>query len=147
MDSKALAGSAGEGNRGERESAGRGKARGEGKHSYDPSLAEVVSGEVLAVKDVETKSGKMNGAGLQLATSGGQLLVFLGPHIYVDLQNIRISAGDKVAIKGVKIVTEGQILLVASEVRRGNEVLKLRDDKGLPLWGGDGSGPRGGRRN
>ncbi|HUJ18840.1 MAG TPA: DNA-binding protein [Nitrospirota bacterium] len=116
---------------------GRGGSRGEGKQSYDPSRAEVVSGEVSSVKDIETKNGKMSGAGLELITSGGQLLVFLGPHVYVDLQNIRISVGDKVDIKGVKTAADGQALFIAGEVRKGDEVLKLRDDKGVPLWAGN----------
>jgi hypothetical protein len=118
---------------------GRGGSRGEGKQGYEPSMAEVVSGDVFAVKDIETKNGKMNGAGLELTTSSGQILVFLGPHIYVDFQNILISAGDKVAITGVKTMVDGQTLLVAGEVRKGNEVLKLRDDKGSPLWSKGGS--------
>ncbi len=119
---------------------GRGGMRGEGQRMYDPSQAEIVSGEVIAVKDIEAKKGKMSGVGLELNADGQTLLVYLGPHIYVDLQNIRVSAGDNVEIKGVRVVIDGQQALIAGEVRKGGEVLQLRDNNGTPLWAGTQGG-------
>ncbi|HUI67129.1 MAG TPA: DNA-binding protein [Nitrospirota bacterium] len=115
---------------------GRGGMKSEGQQKYDPSQVEIVSGEVAAVKDIETRNGKTSGVGLELNTGGQNLLVYLGPHIYVDLQNVRIVPGDKVEVKGVQTVLDGQIIYLAGEVRKGDEVLKLRDDKGAPLWTG-----------
>jgi hypothetical protein len=116
---------------------GRGGTKGQGQPKYDPSQVEIVSGEVAAVKDIETRNGKASGVGLELNTGGQNLLVYLGPHIYVDLQNVRIVPGDKVEVKGVKTALDGQIILLAGEVNKGDEVLKLRDDKGAPLWAGN----------
>ena len=65
------------------------------------------------------------------------LLVYLGPHLYVDLQNVRIAPGDKVEVKDVKTAFDGRPIVLAGEVRRGDEVLKHRDDKGSPLWYGN----------
>jgi hypothetical protein len=107
-----------------------------GQPKYDPSQVEIVNGEVVVVKDIETRNGKMSGVGLELNTGGQNLLVYLGPHIYVDLQNVTIAGGDKVEIKGVKTALDGQIIFLAGEVRKGDEVLTLRDDKGIPLWAG-----------
>jgi hypothetical protein len=116
---------------------GRGGTKSEGQQKYDTSQVETVSGEVAAVKDIETKNGKTSGVGLELNTGGQNLLVYLGPHIYVDLQNVSIIPGDNVEIKGVKITLEGQIILLAGEVRKDGEVLKLRDNNGAPLWAGN----------
>lgn len=116
---------------------GRGGMKSEGQPKYDPSQVEIVSGEVAEVKDIETRSGKTSGVGLELNTDGQNLLVYLGPHIYVDLQNVRIAAGDKVEVKGVKTALDGQIIFLAGEVKRGDEVLQLRDDNGAPLWAGN----------
>jgi hypothetical protein len=124
---------------------GRGGMKSQGQQKYDPSQMTIVSGEVIAVKDVETKSGKTSGVGLELNTDGQNLLVYLGPHIYVDLQNVRIVPGDNVEVKGVKTALDGQIIFIAGEVRKGVEVLMLRDDKGTPLWAGNKQ--QGGRRN
>ncbi|HTP06263.1 MAG TPA: DNA-binding protein [Nitrospirota bacterium] len=109
----------------------------EGQQKYDSSQVEMASGEVAAVKDIETRNGKTSGVGLELNTGGQNLLVYLGPHIYVDLQSVRIIQGDKVEVKGVKTAIDGQIIFLAGQVRKGDEVLKLRDDKGAPLWAGN----------
>jgi len=116
---------------------GRGGMKGQGQQKYDPSQVTIVSGEVAAVKDVETKNGKTSGVGLELNTDGQTLLVYLGPHIYVDLQNVRIVPGDNVEVKGVKTALDGQIIFFAGEVRKGDAVLQLRDDNGVPLWAGN----------
>ena len=115
----------------------RGGMKSEGQQKYDPSQVEIVSEEVTAVKEVETRNGKMSGVGLGVNTGSQNLLVYLGPHIYVDLQNVRIVPGDKVEVKGVKTALNGQIMFLAGEVDKGGEVLKLRDDEGAPLWAGN----------
>ena len=116
----------------------------DGQKKYDASQTEIVTGEVTALKDIETRNGKTSGAGLELNTGSQNLLVYLGPHIYVDMQNVTINAGDKVEVKGVKVLLDGQQAVIAGEVRKGIEVLKLRDDTGAPLWGGKGHGGHGG---
>ena len=121
---------------------GRGSMKSDEQQKYDSSQTEIVAGEVTAVKDIETRNGKTSGAGLELDTGSQNLLVFLGPHIYVDTQNVTISAGDKVEVKGVKVLLDGRQAFIAGEVRKGDEVLKLRDDTGAPLWGGRGHGGR-----
>ncbi len=116
---------------------GRGGGTGQGQPKYDPSQEEILSGDVAVVKDIETRSGKMTGTGLELQSDGQNIIVYLGPHIYVDLQNVKIGPGDNVEIKGVKTFVDGQVYFLAGEVRKGNDVLKLRDDKGRSLWAGN----------
>jgi len=41
-----------------------------------------------------------------------------------------------VKVKGSRIRYEGQPTLIAGEVRKGEQILKLRDDNGIPLWAG-----------
>jgi hypothetical protein len=43
---------------------------------------------------------------------------------------------DKVEIKGHRIYDRGEAAIVTSEVKKGGELLKLRDDSGLPFWKG-----------
>ncbi len=119
---------------------GRGGSRGEERGNYDPTQAESVRGQVIAVKDFESRNGKMTGVGLELQTDSEPLLVYLGPHIYVDLQNVRINEGDSVEVVGVRILLDGRPALLAGQVRKGDEVLRLRDDKGVPLWTGKRQG-------
>jgi len=41
-----------------------------------------------------------------------------------------------VEVKGSRISIQGQPTIIACEVKKGNNVLKLRDDRGMPLWAG-----------
>ncbi len=113
-------------------------SKGESGPAYDPAQAVVVSGEVVEVRDIEMNE-KISGEGLLLATSAGDILVFLGPHIYVDFQHVNIEHGDKIDIKGVNTIVEGQSIFLAGEVIKGFADLQLRDDKGQPLWRTAGS--------
>lgn len=37
---------------------------------------------------------------------------------------------------GSRISFEGNPAIIAAEVKKGDEVLKLRDEKGVPFWSG-----------
>jgi hypothetical protein len=45
-----------------------GGQRGGGQPVYDPSKAETVTGQVIEVKDIEVKNGKITGVSLELNT-------------------------------------------------------------------------------
>lgn len=113
---------------------GRGGSRGEELGNYDPTQTEVVRGQVISVQDFESRKGKVTGVGVELQADSEPLFVYLGPHIYVDLQNVRINEGDRVEVIGVRILLDGRPALLAGQVRKGDEVLRLRDDRGVPLW-------------
>ena len=49
---------------------------------------------------------------------------------------MQLGVGDRVDIRGSRVSVEGKPTLIAAEVRKGNETLRLRDDQGLPLWRG-----------
>jgi Glu-tRNA(Gln) amidotransferase subunit E-like FAD-binding protein len=57
---------------------------------------------------------------------------------------MKIKAGDKVEVKGVKAVRMGQDVFIAAEVKKNGEILKLRDENGVPFWAGwrGAGGPR-----
>ncbi len=112
---------------------------------YDPSKAETVSGEVVAVKEFTSRNGMRQGVGLDLKTAGGSLLVHLGPKDFLSSQPLKFAAGDQVEVTGVKSVRRWGEVFMAGEVKKGGEVLKLRDEKGLPVWAG--TGPRCNKMN
>jgi len=103
---------------------------------YDPSKAEMVSGEVISVEQITPMRRMGMGIGFKLNTGKETLLVHLGPQWYIERQDIKITAGDKVEVKGVKAVRMGQDIFIAGEVKKGSEVLKLRDENGIPAWAG-----------
>jgi hypothetical protein len=46
--------------------------------------------------------------------------------------------GDKVEVTGSRVTYEGQPTIIAGEVKKGAQVLKLRDAAGVPVWAGQG---------
>jgi hypothetical protein len=102
---------------------------------YDAARAETVAGDVVSVDQVSPRG---QGIGLTLKTGGGTMKVHLGPQWYFERQGgLPIKAGDAVEVKGVRSFRRGDEVLIATEVKKGSDVLKLRDEKGVPLWAGE----------
>jgi hypothetical protein len=78
------------------------------------------------------------GAGVHMILKTGKetISVHLGPGWYLENQDVKIEAKDKVEVKGSKITFGGTPAIIAMEVKKGDEVLKLRDDAGYPVWAG-----------
>ena len=76
------------------------------------------------------------GVHLVVKTDKGDVSAHLGPQWYLENQDVKIEPKDKVEIKGSRVTMQGQPVLIAAEVKKGDEVLKLRDDAGIPLWAG-----------
>ncbi len=113
---------------------------GSGQH-LDPATLETVRGTVLEVQRSLSRSGAAyRGVHLLVETTSEQLTVDLGPEWYVDEQPVRVEAGDVVEIVGSRIMREGSASLVAVEVKKEEQILKLRHRDGTPLWSGKGIG-------
>jgi hypothetical protein len=103
---------------------------------YDPKTIETITGEVVSVSSITPNKGM--GAGVYMSVNTGKetLSVHLGPSWYVENQDVKIEPKDKVEVKGSKITFGGKPAIIAMEVKKGDEVLKLRDDAGFPVWAG-----------
>ena len=103
---------------------------------YDPKTVETVKGEITQVDLVTPMRGMSEGVHVVLKTDKGNLSVHLGPAWYLDHQDTQMAVGDRVEIRGSRITFDGKPALVAAEVHKGAETLRLRDDQGLPMWRG-----------
>jgi hypothetical protein len=102
---------------------------------WDAKTVETLSGEVVAVeKYVPGRGGTSYGVRLSLKTEKETVTVVLGPAWYIEEQRITFAANDKIEVKGSKMSIQGQPTIIAQEVKKDDKVLKLRDDKGAPLW-------------
>ena len=52
----------------------------------------------------------------------------------MEKQGLKITNLDKLRVTGSRISVQGKPALIAREVRKGSQVLKLRNDRGQPLW-------------
>jgi hypothetical protein len=103
---------------------------------YDAKTVETVTGEVVNVQTFTPRKGMGAGLHLQLKTDTETLPVHLGPVWYLENQDVRIEAKDVVDVKGSRVTFEGKPALIAVEVKKGDDTLRLRDQDGYPAWAG-----------
>lgn len=103
---------------------------------YDPKALETITGEVTAVDRIVPVKGMSGGVHINVKTDKETISVHLGPSWYLENQDVKIAAKDKVEVKGVRTTFAGKPAIIAAEVKKGDEVLKLRDDSGFPVWSG-----------
>jgi hypothetical protein len=48
----------------------------------------------------------------------------------------KIEKGDKIEVKGSRVTFAGKPAIIAAEVKKGDNILKLRDENGIPAWAG-----------
>ncbi len=119
--------------------AGRGRGHGHGAHAgrtFDPSAVTTVQGDVVEVATGQGPRGE--GVHLTLAVGSENLAVMVGPGSWLDQQPVKLSKGDRLEVKGSRTAFGGQPVLVAQEIRKGDQVLTLRDASGVPAWRGAG---------
>ena len=101
---------------------------------YDPKTVETISGEITAVDRITPAKGMSGGVHMTVKTDKETISVHLGPGFYIENQDVKLQAKDKVEVKGSRITFGGKPAIIAAEVKKGDEVLKLRDDAGFPAW-------------
>jgi hypothetical protein len=103
------------------------------QRNYDPKTVETIQGKVLSVEKTPSK-GRGYGVHLTLQTDKETIPVHLGPDWYIDKQTPKIEANDTITVTGSRVTIDGKPAIIAAQVKKGNEVLKLRDDNGVPAW-------------
>ena len=103
---------------------------------YNAQTMETISGEVANVDTITPIKGMSSGVHLLVKTDKETISVHLGPAWYIQRQDMKIMPGDKVEITGSRITFQGQPAIIAAEVKKGTETLKLRDENGFPVWSG-----------
>ncbi len=111
--------------------------RGTGQHSrnyYDLKNIETLNGRVVSVDTYPSRRGSSQGIHLLLNTGQEKVEVHLAPSWYLEDQNFEIAPKDQITITGSRINRHGEPEIIASQIKKGNETLRLRDNNGLPLW-------------
>ena len=106
------------------------------KKDFDSKTIKTISGQVIKVsRDREPGMGmEMR---LTVFTDKKEVLpVYLGPAFYIvgSEQAKPFKIGDYVTVTGSQITVRDESFMLATTVKRGNEVLRLRDKDGNPEW-------------
>ena len=103
------------------------------QRNYDPKTVETIQGNVVSVEKTPSK-GRAYGIHLILQTDKETIPVHLGPGWYVEKQTPRIEPNDTVTITGSRVTVGGKRAIIAAQVKKGKDILKLRDENGIPMW-------------
>ncbi len=101
---------------------------------FDPETVETLSGELVKM-DIIMPKGMSIGVQILLKTAKETVPVHLGPVWFMKKQKREIAPGDMIEITGSRVDSGGNEVIMASQVKKGDKSLKLRDDKGVPVWG------------
>lgn len=110
-----------------------------GPPDFSPQKLVTVKGTVALVQE---QSGAGPGGArhtilmLSLKTDTGMVGVHLGPSAYFKAENISFKEGEVLEVTGAQMTTPTGIMLLASQIKQGDRVLKLRDEQGNPVWQG-----------
>ncbi len=135
----------GRGQGGQGRGRGRGPADGLGGRYYDPSTEVTLTG---TVDEVLMQAGRGGATGLHLLVTDENETydVHVGPTFYLFPEGLAVEKGDQVTVTGSRIAPDGTPALIVKEISTGDFAITLRDDIGLPVWGGQGpQAAQGGR--
>lgn len=107
---------------------------------FDPKTVENLKGKVLSVERFTPLRQMGYGLLVVLETSAETINVHVGPGWFVAEQDFELSAGDEITVRGSRITFQDVPAVIAVEVRKGQRILKLRQDNGLPVWSEDEGG-------
>jgi hypothetical protein len=103
---------------------------------YNANTVETIKGEIVKIERIMPMRGMSHGVHLMVKTAKETLDVHLGPAWYIENQDVKLTVGDKIEIKGSRITLQGKPVIIAAEVKKGDVTLKLRDERGFPMWAG-----------
>jgi hypothetical protein len=101
---------------------------------FDPKTVETIKGEVIRTDEFTLARGMPPGILLIVKTENEVIPVYLGPQWYIENEDFDIGPQDRIEVKGSRITYEGKPAIVASVIFMEDEVLRLRDENGAPVW-------------
>jgi hypothetical protein len=106
--------------------------------AYNPADIETLTGEVVGLEQTVPMKRMNRGIAIVVKTEKETITVHLGPSWYMEHLDAKIVKGDQVEVKGVRTTLAGKPVVIAAEVKKGDNVLILRDSSGIPVWAGWG---------
>jgi hypothetical protein len=103
---------------------------------YDPKTVETLTGEVVSIERMTPMKGMGYGIHLTLKNAKETISVHLGPGWFIENQDTKLEAKTRIEVKGSRVTFDGKPAIIAAEVKKDDEVLKLRDENGIPMWVG-----------
>jgi len=105
------------------------------EQNYNKFNLQTYYAEVKSIDTATPLPGMMYGVQLTAIIDQAECFVHLGPAWFILRQdNMSFSKGDKIEIKGSKVVINGKQVIMPLQVKRKDRKLLLRDNDGVPYW-------------
>ena len=103
--------------------------------SFDTSTVETIQGTVRQVGSFTPEKDAAEGLKLKVETPDGKTVtVYAGPKKAYMMQKIRFQKGDQISITGSRTTVNQKNVIMASQIQKGTDTLRLRDAQGKPVW-------------
>jgi len=110
---------------------------------YNPQTVEKLDGKIQSLEMVTAGRTDIPARVLlKLKTAKETVTVYLGPKWYLEEQQVELSPGDYIQVRGSRITMDEQPLILPNEIIKNSKVLKFWDDQGRPMWRGQGPGSK-----
>jgi hypothetical protein len=104
------------------------------ERDYDVKTVETIGGKVLSIENTTPAGRRGYWVDVIVQTEKEIIPVQLGPLWYIRVQTPRIEANDTIMVTGSRVMMDGRSAIVAADITKGNELLKLRENNGIPVW-------------
>ncbi|HEV2426302.1 MAG TPA: DNA-binding protein [Terriglobia bacterium] len=100
---------------------------------YNPATELTVQGTVQEVKQFTGPRG-MIGTDVVVKTGNETVDVRLGPAAFLTQNQFALVQGDQIQVTGSKVNINSTDIVLAREVKKGEQTLTLRNAQGFPVW-------------
>ena len=109
---------------------------------YDVKTETTIKGTVESVETVTGAGGRgrrgLGGTHLTVKTEKETLEVHVGPTAYLTEKGITLVKGDTLEILGSRVTIDKEPVVIARQIKKGDNTWTLRDAAGRPVWSGRG---------
>jgi hypothetical protein len=101
---------------------------------YDPATEVKIKGVIAEVIDFECPVSGGMGAHIVLKAGEKNVLVHIALSKFLKDYEMSFAKGEEIEVLGSKVMMDGEEVILAREITRGQNTFMFRDNKGKPLW-------------
>lgn len=108
---------------------------------YEPETVVSIKGVVNDIAQYRYGQGRFYGLHIRLNTENEIYSVHLGPAWYIE-NEMKIDLNDVLEITGSKVIYNDTLTVIAAQIKKGEQIVQLRNELGIPVWSRSGYGRR-----
>ncbi|HQR20435.1 MAG TPA: hypothetical protein PLE54_05575 [Burkholderiaceae bacterium] len=111
-------------------------SRGPYQRLYNPESAYSAHGTIESIQSFVPLPGMAPGVHMMVKTASESVNLQLGPIWFIERLEPTLSPGDEIEFRGSRVTIDGKTVVIASEIKKGDNTLVLRNAAGVPAWAG-----------